>query len=90
MKKPSRSSLSDAIRAASEAKAAQESQLSGLPESDKDRKPDIKEHTKDIIVNLSIKVSKRQRLHWLVEAKRQDTSLTEAIVTALTARFGDA
>ena len=39
-------------------------------------------------VNLTIKVSKRRRLHWLIEAKKQGTSLTAAIIEALTARFG--
>ena len=38
--------------------------------------------------NLTIKVSKRQRLHWLIEAKKQGTSLTAAITEALNARFG--
>lgn len=39
-------------------------------------------------VNLTIKVPKTLRRHWLIEAKRQDTSLTAAIVEALKARFG--
>jgi hypothetical protein len=39
--------------------------------------------------NLSIKVSRRQRLHWLIEAKRQGTSLTAAVIEALNARFGE-
>jgi hypothetical protein len=39
-------------------------------------------------VNLSIKVTLAQRLHWLIEAKRNGTSLTEAIVEALNDRFG--
>ena len=39
-------------------------------------------------VNLSIKVSKSLRRHWVSEAKRQDTTLTAAIIEALTARFG--
>jgi hypothetical protein len=41
------------------------------------------------MANLSIKVSRRQRIHWLIEAKRQRTSLTAAIIKALTARFGE-
>ena len=40
------------------------------------------------MANLSIKVSRRQRIHWLIEAKRQRTSLTAAIIEALNARFG--
>ena len=39
-------------------------------------------------VNLTIKVQREQRLHWLIEAKKQKTSLTAAIVEALNARFG--
>ena len=38
--------------------------------------------------NLTIKVHKRQRLHWLIEAKKQGTSLTAAITDALNERFG--
>ena len=38
--------------------------------------------------NLTIKVRKRQRLHWLIEAKKQGTSLTAAITDALNKRFG--
>lgn len=38
--------------------------------------------------NLTIRVQKNQRLHWLIEAKKQGTSLTAAIVEALNARFG--
>lgn len=40
------------------------------------------------LVNLSIKVPKALRRHWVAEAKRQDTSLTAAIVEALSTRFG--
>ena len=40
-------------------------------------------------VNLTIKVPKTLRRHWLIEAKRQDTSLTAAITEALNARFGE-
>jgi hypothetical protein len=87
--KPTKSSLVQAIRAASEARAQLEDRLSGKPASNNTSKPDIDPRYDDLTVNLSIKVSKRQRLHWLVEAKQAGTSLTEAIVTALTARFGD-
>jgi len=83
MKLP-KSTLSQAIRAASEAKAKQENQQSGKPET-KNASPG----TEDLMVNLSIKVSKSQRLHWLLEAKKQDTSLTDAIIGALSARFGN-
>lgn len=39
-------------------------------------------------VNLTIKVTRSQRLHWLIEAKKQGTSLTAAITEALNERFG--
>lgn len=39
-------------------------------------------------VNLTIKVQRQQRLHWLIEAKKQGTSLTAAITEALNTRFG--
>lgn len=39
-------------------------------------------------VNLTIKVQREQRLHWLIEAKKRKTSLTAAIIEALNARFG--
>lgn len=38
--------------------------------------------------NLTIRVKKCQRLHWLIEAKKQGTSLTSAITEALNERFG--
>ena len=41
------------------------------------------------LAHLTVRVSKRQRLHWLIEAKKQGTSLTAAIVDALSARFGN-
>ena len=40
------------------------------------------------MVNLSIRVPKRLRMHWVAEAKRSDTSLTSVITEALNARFG--
>ena len=40
-------------------------------------------------VNLSIKVPKALRRHWASEAKRQDTTLTAAIIEALKTRFGE-
>lgn len=40
-------------------------------------------------VNLSIKVSEVRRRHWVVEAKRQGTSLTAVILESLSKRFGE-
>lgn len=39
-------------------------------------------------VNLSIKVPRELRQHWAAESKRQGTTLTAAIIAALTERFG--
>lgn len=83
------SPLGQAIRAANHERAKQDDQTSGLPESSNTRKPEHT-HTSDEQVNLSIKVGKGNRLHWLLEAKKQGTSLTEAITEALNARFGTA
>ena len=38
---------------------------------------------------MTVRVSKRHRLHWLIAAKREGTSLTAAITEALNARFGE-
>jgi hypothetical protein len=40
-------------------------------------------------VNLSIKVPKALRRHWVAEAKRHDTTVTAAIIEALKAKFGE-
>nr|WP_309689842.1 hypothetical protein [Armatimonas sp.] len=41
------------------------------------------------MVNLSIRVPKRLRMHWVAEAKRHDTSITAVITEALNAKFGE-
>jgi hypothetical protein len=70
--------LKDAIRAANAEKQNQASNTESgnavIPEGQ--------------LANLTIKVHKRYRLHWLIEAKKQGTSLTAAITEALNARFG--
>jgi len=58
------------------------------------RKPEnqiasIPDTAPELEVNLSIKVPKALRRHWVAEAKRQDTTLTAAIIEALKARFGE-
>lgn len=57
------------------------------------RKPENQKTSGDNLdmtaVNLSIKVPKAYRQHWLIEAKKADTSLTEAITKALNERFGN-
>jgi len=56
------------------------------PENQKAREPETIEETG---VNLSIKVPKSLRRHWVAEAKRQDTTITAVITEALKARFGE-
>jgi len=80
--KTATSPLGQAIRAANQERSKQDNLNTGLPESSRTRKPEGEQ------VNLSIKVAKAQRLHWLLESKKQGTSLTEAITAALNARFG--
>lgn len=82
-----KSALGQAIRAANEERTKQDDHISGKAESSNTSKPENR-HTSGEMVNLSIKVAKRQRLHWLIEAKKQGTSLTDAITEALNARFG--
>ena len=38
---------------------------------------------------MTVRVSRRHRIHWLISAKKQDTTLTAAITEALNARFGE-
>jgi predicted HicB family RNase H-like nuclease len=73
----------------------QESQETGLPENQDDQNgaavaaSENGTEPKEPEVNLSIKVPRALRRHWVAEAKRQDTSLTAAITEALKARFGE-
>jgi hypothetical protein len=60
------------------------------PDNQKNRNPETERGTdSDLGVNLSIKVPKSRRQHWAAEAKRQGTTLTAAITTALSERFGE-
>lgn len=77
------SPLSEAIRAANQERSKQVSQHASLPES-QPRNTGAAE-----LVSLSIRVDKRNRLHWLIEARKSGTNLTEAITEALTERFGE-
>ncbi len=59
-------------------------QLSGLPENQK-----AGVLPKEEEVNLSIKVPKRLRRHWVSEAKKRDTSLTAIIIASLKEKLGE-
>jgi hypothetical protein len=58
-------------------------------EGEKTRKPENQDEVPGADVNLSIKVRKSRRQHWAAEAKRQGTTLTAAITSALSERFGE-
>ncbi len=72
---------------------SEENQKTGLPENQKTSEPENQKtglpEEKEAEVNLSIKVSKRLRRHWVAEAKRQDTTLTAAIIASLKSKFGE-
>ena len=51
---------------------------------------ELQDTGKPEMANLTIKVSKARRKHWGVEAKKDNTSLTQVIIEALIARYGDA
>lgn len=63
------------------------------PENQKTGKPEdltvVDSPEKEEEVNLSIKVPKRLRRHWVSEAKKHDTTLTAAITDALKEKFGE-
>nr|WP_309690474.1 hypothetical protein [Armatimonas sp.] len=61
---------------------------SALPESQNARLETAPGKVVEEMVNLSIRVPKRLRMHWVAEGKRSDTSLTAVITEALNARFG--
>lgn len=50
---------------------------------------DDKETTIELAA-LTIRVPRQSRIHWLVSAKQQNTTLTAAITEALNSRFGNA
>jgi hypothetical protein len=95
MKSPS-SSLGEAFRAANAERAKQDHEQTGKPENQELGKPESRQTGKPAfagqheLVNLSIQVRKRDRLHWLIEAKKRGTSLKAAIEEALNGRFGTA
>ena len=41
------------------------------------------------LAGLTVRVPKHHRVHWLIGAKKQGTSLTAAITEAMNARFGE-
>lgn len=84
-----KTTLGNAIRAAVDERDKAENQDTSLPDSSEARKPENQKTTEEM-VNLSVKVSRQQRIHWVVQAKRQGTSLTAVVIEALNNRFGQA
>ncbi len=95
MNKPNdtnRSRYADIIQKARESEAAEpEQEVEGavaLPDSQNARVEAAPGKIVEEMVNLSIRVPKRLRMHWVAEAKRHDTSITAIITEALNAKFG--
>lgn len=87
------SDLRNAIRAASNAQASDSQDKHDQtpatePENHKASNTE-NQQTEVEMVNMTVKVSREQRLHWLIAAKREGSSLTAAITEALNARFGE-
>jgi hypothetical protein len=67
----------------------------GKPANNKTRKQENEKtglnppEFQDKQVGISIKVAESRRRHWVSEAKRTGTTLTEVICQALSARFGE-
>ena len=96
MNKPndaSRPRYADIIQKARESEVAElepeVEEAVALPDSQNDRlQNEAPGKIVEEMVNLSIRVPKRLRMHWVAEAKRHDTSITAVITEALNARFG--
>jgi hypothetical protein len=79
-------SLKDAIREAANARDHQGTDAVNT-ESNKAVKQS-NEPTEELAA-MTVRVSRRHRLHWLISAKKERTTLTAAITEALNARFGE-
>lgn len=73
-------------------------QKTGLPEKGKTIKPKNQKTlntvkppaaVKEAEVNLSIKVALRRRRYWMGQAKSKGETLTDAIINALSQRYGE-
>ena len=96
MNKPNdtnRPRYADIIQKARESEAAklepEGEEAVALPESQTTLLQAAPDKVIEEMVNLSIRVPKRLRMHWVAEAKRYDTSITAVITEALNARFGN-
>ena len=83
--KPSFLGIIDAARA-----SEPEVQNTSNTEYQKYSNTELQDAGKPEMANLTIKVSKARRKHWGVEAKKDNTNLTQVIIEALIAKYGDA
>lgn len=83
--KPSFLGIIDAARA-----SEPEVQNTSITESQYYSNTELQDTGKPEMANLTIKVSKARRKHWGVEAKKDNTNLTQVIIEALIAKYGDA
>ncbi|MBD2319456.1 hypothetical protein [Phormidium tenue] len=67
-----------------------EVQKASITESQNYSNTELQDTGKPEMANLTIKVSKARRKHWGVEAKKDNTNLTQVIIEALIAKYGDA
>ena len=83
--KPSFLGIIDAARA-----SEPEVQNTSNTENQKYSNTELQDTGKPEMANLTIKVSKARRKHWGVEAKKDNTNLTQVIIESLIAKYGDA
>ena len=83
--KPSFLGIIDAARA-----SEPEVQNTSNTEYQKYSNAELQNTGKPEMANLTIKVSKARRKHWGVEAKKDNTNLTQVIIESLIAKYGDA
>ena len=83
--KPSFLGIIDAARA-----SEPEVQNTSITETQNYSNTELQATGKPEMANLTIKVSKARRKHWGVEAKKDNTNLTQVIIEALIAKYGDA
>lgn len=83
--KPSFLGIIDAARA-----SEPEVQNTSITENHNYSNTELQDTGKPEMANLTIKVSKARRKHWGVEAKKDNTNLTQVIIEALIAKYGDA
>ena len=83
--RPSFLGIIDAARA-----SEPEVQNTSITENHNYSNAELQDTGKPEMANLTIKVSKARRKHWGVEAKKDNTSLTQVIIEALIDKYGDA